>query len=81
MLVFIEICTFDLYPTDEIFFWMFEFPDYGAYTINFQTTGYESIFVLVNLGLVFFIIGIYLLITMFHLIHKAVIPCSHNKTC
>ena len=79
MLVFIEICTFDLVPTDDVVYWMFAFPDHGAFNINFQTTGYESIFSIENLGLVFFILIIYLVISILHQLFR-ISPCANQKT-
>ena len=35
MLYFISLCTFDLIDTDDAISAVFDFPDFGAYNLNF----------------------------------------------
>ena len=51
----IDIANFDLLPEEAIWFF-FEFPDEGAYNLPFQSSGYEYIFAIENLGTGFFFI-------------------------
>ena len=67
LLYFIKLCTFELIPTDGLMDY-FDFPDTGALNINFQDTGYESIYAVSNLGLVYFIIHAYFVVSLLNLI-------------
>ena len=65
---FIKLCTFELIPTDGLMDDLFEFPDRGSYNIKFEETGYESVYAIPNLGIVYFIIHCYFLVSLVNLI-------------
>ena len=70
LLYFIKLCTFELIPTDGLMEY-FDFPETGAYNINFQDTGYESVYAVSNLGLVYFIIHAQFVVSLLNFVLMA----------
>ena len=63
----VNVATFDILPIEAIW-WLFDFPELGAYNPNFADSGYEYTFLIENMGTCFFLVQIYLLgclITLF----------------
>ena len=58
---FCEIATFEALPAGDWLYQMFRLPTRGAYNLNFQNTGYDSVYMIENQGTVFFIIHAYFL--------------------
>ena len=63
-LYFVKLCTFELIPTDGLMTEYFALPDNGSLNINFEYTGYESIYAISNLGLVYLIFHIFLVVSL-----------------
>ena len=59
----IDVATFDFLPV-ELIWYLFDFPEAGAFSLNFQASGYEYMFILENMGTFFFLVQIYLLGSM-----------------
>ena len=55
----IKIATFDILPIEAIWA-IFDFPQKGAYSLSFQSTGYEYIYLIENMGTCFFLVQIFL---------------------
>ena len=62
----IKLATFDLIPTEfidaEIHYW----PESEPYSVNFEMAGTESVFLLVNIGFMIYIIYYHTLIAIVH---------------
>lgn len=50
---FLDIVNFDILPTDGIYAWAFELSQGEAISINFDLLGYDTIYMIKNLGSVF----------------------------
>ena len=55
----VNVATFDLVPIEAIWFF-FDFPEQGAFSLSFQTSGYEYIYLIENMGNCFFLVQIYI---------------------
>ena len=55
----VNVATFDIMPIETIWFF-FEFPEAGSYSLSFQSSGYEYIYLIENMGTCFFLVQIYL---------------------
>ena len=71
----VEIANFDVLPTDALFAEIFDFPEDGSFNMNFETTGLESYYAIENLGTVFLIFNIYVVLSILQLIGY----CFKNK--
>ena len=49
----IKIATFDLIPTEKIDNLLWYFPEEEAFSLSFETAGFESMYFLQNIGLIF----------------------------
>ena len=75
----VNVATFDILPIEAIW-WLFDFPELGAYNPSFGDSGYEYIFLIENMGTCFFMVQLYLsgcLITL--LLGILIKVCSINK--
>lgn len=50
---FLDIVNFDILPTDGIYAWAFELSEGAAISVNFDLIGYDTIYMIKNLGSVF----------------------------
>ena len=55
----VNVATFDLMPIEAIWFF-FDFPEHGSFSLSFQTSGYEYIYLIENMGTCFFLVQIYI---------------------
>ena len=46
----LDICAFSLFPTDEIYTFLFSLPEQAAVTLNFDQVGYGTNFYTLNVG-------------------------------
>ena len=51
----VNIATFDFLPIEAIWFF-FDFPETGAFSLSFASSGYEFINLVENMGSCFFIV-------------------------
>ena len=63
----IKVATFDFLPVRVIWL-IFDFPEKGAFNLSFQSSGYEYIYLIENMGTCFFMVQIYLLFCLLTLI-------------
>ena len=69
--IMISIATFDLIDTESIDDQMYYFPEEDPFNLNFQQSGYESNFILKNIGLILWMIfGYFLLHLSFIMMFK-----------
>lgn len=50
---FLEIVNFDILPTDGLYEYLFDLKEGDAISVNFEMLGYETIYMIKNLGSVF----------------------------
>ena len=55
----VTVATFDVMPIETIWFF-FDFPEQGSYSLSFQSSGYEYIYLIENMGTCFFLVQIYI---------------------
>ena len=82
----IDVATFDMLPPDVIPFF-FDFPDKPSYNLAFQTTKYDTMYAIGNLGTCFMMINVYLMQLVFWLLcsmckdsSKFANKCYHKYT-
>ena len=68
----IKLATFDIVPVDFIDSEMYYWPESEPYSVNFEMSGTQSVFLLVNIGFVIYIIYYHILIVIVH-------ACLHKK--
>ena len=56
----INVATFDVLPIEAIWFF-FDLPERGAYSLSFQSSGYEFTYLVENMGTCFFIVQVYIM--------------------
>ena len=55
----VTVATFDLLPIEVIWFF-FDFPETGSFSLSFQSSGYEYINLIENMGTCFILVQVYL---------------------
>ena len=55
----VNVATFDIMPIESIWYF-FDFPEQGSYSLSFQMSGYEYVYLIENMGTCFFLVQIYL---------------------
>ena len=55
----VNVATFDIMPIESIWYF-FDFPEQGSYSLSFQMSGYEYIYLIENMGTCFFLVQIYI---------------------
>ena len=60
----IEIATFELIPTDELFDEMFYFSEMDPFSVNFESCGVESLLFLKNIGFMLIMILLHVLLVI-----------------
>ena len=67
----IKLATFDLIPTEFIESEMYYWPESEPFSVNFEISGTESVFLLANIGFVIYIIYYHIFIAIVHAcLHK-----------
>lgn len=64
----VEIANFDILPTDDLFAKIFDFPDEGGFNLNFESIDIGSYYAIENLGTVFLIFNIYVVLSVIQLV-------------
>ena len=59
MINFYEIANFDPLPAEDMTYELFDFPQNGPFNANFENTGYESTYAVMNMGSMFYFLTIY----------------------